>query len=119
MKTDVVVDTLEDLRNFLYKNIFFIENEQEKTEAKNKQLEQVKIHLNRVEKVVSLYGLNGFSVGTALTWADLQLYEVTTDVVLLYEKLLDDLVAIKSVRKTVENHEKVGPYLKSRPITSY
>jgi glutathione S-transferase len=119
VKTDVAVDTLGDLRNALYNSVFFIEDADEKEKARIKFLENAKNHLERVEKLVSQYGSNGHAVGSALTWADLELFEVTTDILSLYPTILEGLSGILGVRKCIESHEILGKYIKNRPITPY
>ena len=118
VKADVIVDTLSDLRNAFYQKVFMVKDDQ-KAEATTKFLEDAKLHLGRVEKLISQYGSNGHAVGNALTWADLELFEVTTILLGLYPTVLEGHSGILGVRKTVEGHATVGAYIKNRPVTPF
>jgi hypothetical protein len=69
--------------------------------------------------LIKLYGSNGFSVGSALTWADLQIMEITLTIGGIDANFLNSYPGILAVKKSVEEHPKVAPYLKSRPVTPF
>ncbi len=119
VKADVIVNTLGDLRNAFYDRVFFLDEGVQKEEAKTKFLDDAKLHLGRVEKLIGQYGSNGHSVGNTLTWADLETFEVITDLLMLYPTLLDGYSGILGVRKSVESHEKLSAYIKNRLVTPY
>ncbi len=118
VKADVIVDTLSDLRNAFYQKVFMVKDDQ-KAEATTKFLDDAKLHLGRVEKLIGQYGSNDHAVGNALTWADLELFEVTTILLGLYPTVLEGHSGILGVRKTVEGHSTVGAYIKNRPVTPF
>ncbi len=116
LKADVVIDTLGDLRNAFYQKVFFAKDDQ-KEEAIAKFLEDAKSHLGNIEKLVGQYGSNGYAVGSSLTWADLELYEVSLILLGLNSTVLDGHSGILGVRKNVESHGILGNYIKNRPVT--
>ncbi len=69
----------------------------------------------KLEKLIGLYGSNGFSVGTEVTWADLAVYEASNMIMAVDSKLIENQPGILSVRKTVDEHPTVGPYVRTRP----
>ena len=74
--------------------------------------------LGQVEKLIKLYGSNGYSVGSSLTFADLYIYEVCKCQALPNDpsgKILDAFPLICGVIKTVEGNQKVKNYIDSRP----
>lgn len=75
--------------------------------------------MGNIEKLIKLYGSNGYSVGSALTWADLQIMECALMIQGFDANFLNNYPGILAVRKTVEEHPKVAPYLKSRPVTPF
>ena len=75
--------------------------------------------LEKTEKLVKMYGQNGHSAGNALTWADLFLYEITSNILSVDANALNAFSSVQKVRSTVEAHPKVGEYLKSRPKTGF
>jgi hypothetical protein len=75
--------------------------------------------LEKSEKLVKMYGQNGHSAGSSLTWADLFLYEVTSNILSADANALNAFPSIQKVRSTVEANPKVGEYLKNRPKTGF
>ncbi len=118
VKANVVIDTLQDLKNAYYQKVFMAKDDA-KEEAKTKFLEEANTHLGRIEKLIGLYGSNGFSVGSALTWADLEVLEVTNTILPLNANILDGFANILAVRKSVEANANVSAYLKTRPATAF
>ncbi|CAF0940900.1 unnamed protein product, partial [Brachionus calyciflorus] len=115
-KTDAVVDTVTDLQNAYY-SIAFKENSEALV---SKFLAEDAIsHLEKIEKIVTLYGTEGYSVGSSLKWSDLHLFDVTSNLLALNVNILDKYPRIKAVRRTVESNEKINAYLKTRPETRY
>ena len=112
-KVDAVVDTVSDIQNLYYSRVFHAEDKE--AAMKKFKEEDAPLHLGKIEKLISLYGSNGYAVGDALTWADLLLYEVSTHIIALQIAALDTLPGIAASRAAVEANEKLGPYLKSRP----
>ena len=119
LKSDVIMDTLCDLRNGFNQKVYSVE-ENERPGVIAKFIDDAKVHLNRIEKLINEYGgSSGFSVGSNVTWADFELYEVTSKMLSNYPNVLDSYRAILAVRNNVENHHVIGPYLKNRPVTSF
>nr|AYN44485.1 glutathione S-transferase S12/13 [Brachionus calyciflorus] len=117
-KTDAVVDSVSDLQNAYYLKVFKAKEDRDAVVAQFLAEDAVS-HLEKVEKIVTLYGTEGYSVGSSLTWSDLHLFDVTSTVMTLNANLLDKYPRIQAVRKTVESNEKVSAYLKSRPETPF
>ena len=118
LKTDVLVDTLSDLRNSFYQKVFLAKDEN-KAEAKEKFADDLKLHLGRIEKLVGEYGSNGYAVGSSVTWADFELYEVSSSILLHFTNGLEGYNGILNVRKNLENHHVIGQYIKNRPSTTF
>jgi hypothetical protein len=75
--------------------------------------------LEKIEKLIKSYGSNGFSVGDALTWADLFIHETTHSLRNYRENILENFTALKAVRESVEKNERIANYLKNRPLTPF
>lgn len=116
-QTDAVVDTVVDLANAFYENTH---QAKDKEAGKAKFLtELAPIHLERLEKIIGMYGSNGFSVGSSLKWSDLAVFNLTSELKDLQDNLLDKYPHILSVRKTVESNTQIAQYLSSRPQTAF
>jgi glutathione S-transferase len=119
-QADAIVDCFTELINIYYNVIFAIEDEAEKAKAYEAFMadQGVKVATN-VEKLINLYGSNGFSVGQSLTWADLYIFEIFS---LIYDKQ-GDLIAkfprISAVRETVAKNAKVAEHVKNRAVTPF
>jgi glutathione S-transferase len=112
-KTDAVIDTVNDLQNSYYEKLYYVK--EGRAEAEKKYLsEDGKSHLGKVEKIISLYGSGGFSVGSSLKWSDLFIFDITSIIHGLDEKFLDNYPAIKAVRATVLANAKIAEYVKNR-----
>lgn len=118
VKTDVVVDTVSDLQNGYYLKVFKATENRDEVIAKF-LAEDALAHLERIEKLLNLYGKDGFSVGNSLKWSDLHLYDVTSIILSLNKDILNNFPRIQAVRKTVVSNEKISAYLKARPETPF
>ena len=115
-QADVVVDTMNDLQNAYYDKVFMVKTE----EVTQKFLaEDALTHLGRVEKTLTMYGTQGFSVGSSLTWADLAVFDITSILVGIKADILAAFPRIVAVRQTVEANERIAQYLKNRPETPF
>ena len=116
-KADAIADSICDFQNDWVKAVFFSADK----EAAIKKFKEVDspLHLGRIEKLISLYGSNGFAVGGALTWADLYLYDVARAAVALESTALDKFPGVTGSQKSVEANEKLAAYLASRPETPF
>ena len=121
-KTDVVVDTCGDLQSVFYTKVYGSKDaKDEEKEAVNATFlaKDAPDHLAKIEKLISLYGSNGFSVGNSLKWSDLMIW----DTMYLLSKMDATLVAkypgIVGVNGSVEANEKVSAYINSRPETPF
>ena len=97
------------------KKVYLVKGAEEKEEARVKFLEEAKTHAERVEKLIKIYGSNGFSVGSALTWADLAVHAVGDFFNFVDKDFLNNYPGIVGVRKSVEANEEVALWLKNRP----
>ena len=75
--------------------------------------------LENIEKLVKLYGQNGFSTGAQLTWSDLFIHEITYGLMNYQNDILERFEALKRVRSLVEENENVANYLKKRSPTPF
>ena len=116
VKSDAVVDTITVLQNNFYQKVFMAKED----EVVRKFLsEDAQIHLSKIEKIIIMYGSDEYSVGNALTWADLSLFDVTSLILNLDPHAIERFPRIQAVRKTVESHSKIAEYLKNRPNTQF
>ena len=119
VKADAIVDTVSDFFMSFLNNVYKLP-EPEKPAAMMKFLgEEAPKHLGNIEKLIKIYGSGTNSVGNSLTWADLQIYDITSMMHNLDGKLLEKYPSILAVRKSVESNAKVAAYLKSRPVTQF
>lgn len=68
----------------------------------------------QIEKMIKMYGKNGYSAGDSLTWADIFLFEITSGVIALDPGLESRFPEISKVRASVEKHSKLMEYIKNR-----
>ena len=72
-------------------------------------------HVSNIEKLVGLYGQNGYAVGSSLTWADLCIYDLVSNLETNFKVSLNEKYPVlAAIKKTCEEHASLGPYLKSR-----
>nr|UOU03302.1 glutathione S-transferase sigma 12/13-2 [Brachionus rubens] len=118
-KVDAVVDSVTDLQNAYYLKVFRAKDDERAAVVDKFLAEDAVSHLERLEKIATLYGNEGFSVGGSLTWADLHLFDVTSTLLPLSATVLDKYPRVSAIRKTVETNEKIAAYLKARPETPF
>lgn len=107
-KADAIVDTCDELLELQIRQIG------NKKEVNDDELKQ---HLDRVEKVLGLFkGEGDFSVGASLTWADLAVFDATSN---LSDSQLTQYERIRRVRKSVEENQRISGYLKYRPTSPF
>nr|AYN44553.1 glutathione S-transferase S13 [Brachionus koreanus] len=119
MRTDVVVDTVTDLQNTHYLREFDETSQDHDALMKKFVSEEVPMHLERIEKIVNLYGNEGFSVGNSMKWSDLHVYDIASSMLKFDANILDKFPKIKAICRTVESNEKIAAYLKKRPKTEF
>nr|QUF59415.1 glutathione S-transferase GSTS11 [Brachionus angularis] len=119
-KADAIVDTCIDLMTGFYQKVFLITDLNAKQVALDKFLKEDAIKgLQNLEKLVSIYGVDGFSVGNSLCWADLFIHEITYSLINYQSDILDNFNLLKAIRNTVETNENLSKYLKNRPATPF
>ena len=118
-KTDAVIDTLSDVQNIYYKKVFNGKPEDRDLNVKSFLTDDAPTHLGNLEKLIKLWGSNGYSVGSSLKWSDLQIYAVTYELKTLDSNLLSKYPAVEAVVKSVESNPKVAEYLKTRPDAAF
>ena len=116
-KTDAVVDTVTDLQNAYYKRIFSVKEEERDSAKKAFVAEEAAAHLEKIEKLISLWGSNGHSVGSSLKWSDLHIWNFNSELKAIDANVLEKYPGVVAVNKTVESHPKLGEYIKNRPVT--
>jgi glutathione S-transferase len=88
----------------------------EHNEARRRFLrEDAPIHFDRLEKLISQYGKNGFAVGASLTWADLAVFDIASTISELDAKALEKFPRVLGVKKSVEANVRVAEYLRNCP----
>ena len=76
-------------------------------------------NLEKVEKLIKMYGKKGFSVGQSLTWADLFIFELTSNILEADNNALTNFAEIIQIRKSVEATPRIAEYLKARAKTGF
>jgi hypothetical protein len=80
-------------------------------------------HLANLEKLIGLYGQNGFSVGDSLTWADIFIFEFVFASHVKDSETEADFSAkypkLNGVYELVRLHPKLATYFETRPVTAF
>nr|QUF59418.1 glutathione S-transferase GSTS12/13-3 [Brachionus angularis] len=118
-KADAVVDTCTDLQNVYYPKVLFVKAEDKPAAVEKFLAEDAVEHLGRIEKILNLYGNEGYSVSSSFTWADLSVFDVTSLVHGLDQNALNNYPRILAVRNTVQTNERIAKYLQQRPKNPY
>ena len=118
-KCDVVFDTVNDMSQAFYKNVYFVPDDQKPAALTKFLAEEAPKHLGNIEKLIGMYGQNGHSVGGSVTWADLYVFDVISMLQDKDAKILDKFPNVAKVKKSVEAHPKVAAWLAKRPKTSF
>jgi glutathione S-transferase len=118
-KTDAVVDTVSDLQNAFYKSIFSVKEEERDAAKKAFVAGEAAGHLEKIEKLISLWGSNGHSVGSSLRWSDLYILDFTYTLIAIDANILAKYPGILAVNKSAESIPAVAEYLKNRPVTPF
>ena len=113
-KADAIVDSIGDMQLAWAKAFLFAADKE--AALKKFREEDAPVHFGRIENLIKMYGSNGFAVGDALTWADLNVH---TSVSLLTSTVpglsIDNFPGISASKNAVEANENVAAYLASRP----
>lgn len=116
-KIDAVVDTCNDLMNSYFPGVFRAENYEV---AYSKYLnETAPVCLSQLERLVTLYGNNGFSVGNSLTWSDLFIYEVCSQLLKNNQTILCKYPTVQKVCAQVDTNPRIVEYVKNRKPIPY
>ena len=67
-------------------------------------------HLNNLETLMKHYGLDGYFVGDQLTWADLYVYDLLSNIIQLNGTCLNGFGLIETNREKIRNHERLTTY---------
>ena len=119
-QADAIVDTILDLVNFYYSKIFSIQDAAAKAEAFKAFLaDQGAKGAANIEKLITLYGSNNHSVGDALTWADLAIFDITSVLFKNHPDFSATYPKLSAVHQAVSNNAKVSEYVKNRPETPF
>ena len=77
--------------------------------------EDIPKHVANVEKLFGLYGHNGYAVGSSITWADICVYDLVTNLETNFKVSLNEKYPVLAANKKIcEEHASLGAYLKSR-----
>ena len=118
-KTDAIVDTVKDLEEAFYNKVFEGKPEDRPANIKSFLSESAPNHLGKIDKLISLWGSNGYSVGSSLKWSDLYIYSITSEIKGIDANVLAKYSGIVGVNKTVDTNPKISAYLKNRPVTQF
>lgn len=118
-KADAVVSTVYDFVVSYGSKVWSVKEEERPQVKVNFLSKEGLVHLGKIEKLISLYGSNGHSVGSSLTWADLVIHEITFVAKTTIPTIIDAFPLIQGVIKSVEADPKVGAYLKARPESAF
>jgi len=119
-QADAIVDTVIDLVNFYYKNIFGIQDEAAKATAFQAFIaDQGTKGATNIEKLISLYGSNGFAVGSSLTWADLIIYDLSSALFAKVPSFSAGFPLLTAIHDSVAKNERVAAYVAARPVTPF
>ena len=72
-----------------------------------------------VEKLITAYGSNGYSVGDNLTWADLMIFDITSALFAKVPSFATEYPKLSAVHEIVSKHALVSEYVKNRPVTPF
>jgi glutathione S-transferase len=101
----------------------FMEKDPEKLQEKKTEITKTvrEKYLDKFEVILKANGDSGRLVGNNLTWADIYLYQVLSNVEMVYDvKLLsDDYPALKKLSETVVSVPKIKDWIEKRPKTRY
>jgi glutathione S-transferase len=117
-KTDAVVDTVTDFQNAIMKKVFSVKEEEREAAKKAFLAEEAGPHFENIQKLIKLWGSNGYSVGSSLKWSDLAIWNFTFMLLTVDPNALSKYPAILAVNKSVESNPKVAEYVKNRPVTA-
>ena len=112
-KADAIVDTALDLLNAYFSKGLYKTDRADAawTTFKN---EDVKKHFANIEKLISLYGSNGYSSSNKLLWSDVFIMDVVQQITKGDMSSLEEFPRLKKVVSLVESHPKISAYLKKR-----
>ena len=111
-KADAVVDSALDLLNaYFSKGVYKIDRNDE---AWTKFRDDVKKHFANLEKLIGLYGSNGYSASNKLLWSDIFIYDVAQQICKDDHSPLDAFPNVKKVVAIVDGHSNISAYVKAR-----
>jgi hypothetical protein len=70
-----------------------------------------------LEKLVCMYGSNGYSVGSSLTWSDFYLFEMVLSVGKNLPEFEKNFPLVHGVYQKVGDVDELKTYLADRPVT--
>jgi glutathione S-transferase len=118
-KTDAVVDTVSDLQTALYTKVFAAKEAEREAAKKAFLSDEAAAHFEKIEKLIKLWGSNGYSVGSSLKWSDLAIWNFTSELKAIDANILAKYPGIVGVNKSVDSNSKVSEYVKNRPATPF
>lgn len=116
-KTDAIVDTCNEMMMSYYPGVFRAENYE--TAYKIFLEKEAAVCLAQLEKLIALYGKDDYSVGNTLTWADLLIYEICSQLIKDNKTYLSKYPLILKVCAKVNSNQRVNDYVKSRKPTQF
>lgn len=117
-KADAVVLTSFDLQSIYYAKIHPFKKDSNFGEIRSSFFgKEVPVFLDCFERLASMYGTKGYSVGDSLKWSDLSIYDSLS--VLFFidmdPKLLEAYPRVLEIFKTVDGNPRIKDYVAKRP----
>ncbi|ODM90476.1 Glutathione S-transferase [Orchesella cincta] len=118
-KIDELVDALTDLRSE-WRKFFMEQDETKKAELKKAFVETaVPKYFGKFEAQIASNNGGPYLVGKNLTWVDIQTAHFLEFFEVSKPGLLDSYTALKKLRETVFENDKIKAWLEKRPVTQF
>jgi glutathione S-transferase len=118
-KCDIIVDTLQEIREEFYRIWFHTEDKKQKEAGETKfKIDTLPQKLKGLETLMNTYGNGTWAVGNNVTWADLSIYDLVEVLIKVDDQLLEKYPALQKNREAVEKLPKIVEYLAKRKETT-
>lgn len=118
-QADAIVDTLGEILASFIPVFKTKEPETKKALLEKWMASELTTKLSELEKLVCLYGSNGFAVGDSLTWADLYIYHMAFTFFSMLPEYKSMFPLVAAVDANVAKNEKIADYVSKRPVTDF
>jgi glutathione S-transferase len=118
LRIDQVTNLVEEFGQICGRAMFIGDEAQIKEAVAKVKAEDVPKYLGHLERLLKQNG-TGYFVGNRLTLADIVVLDVATGFSENIVDINDSFPLLKKNVETVKAHNKIGPYLASRPVTPF